>query len=96
MNRRANAAFLRNNFAWWSWLRSQLDLLLPWRRQFQVALVGWGVGQKIGDNIFQPWQIQHLNVEMKAKLCCCHSEMLAETRDNAVTSGLWSVYNSKA
>jgi hypothetical protein len=56
---------------------------------------GVGVEQKIADNIFQPWQIQHLHVnsEMKDKWCCCCSEMGAETQDIAVMSGFWSVHN---
>jgi hypothetical protein len=32
----------------------------------------------------------HIEIEMKAKWCCCQGQMWAETRDNAVTSGLLS------
>ena len=58
---------------------------------------GWA-GQKIGYNIFQTRQIQHLHIEFRneSQMALLLQQNGAETRDNAVTSGLWSVYNSKA
>jgi hypothetical protein len=44
---------------------------------------------KIGNNIFQTGQIQHLHIEFRneRQWCCCRSEMGSEMREKAVTSG---------
>jgi hypothetical protein len=76
-------------FAQQPWLWSQLDL----QRHFQMAPRG-----AISNKIFQTGQIHicMLNSEIKAKWRCCRGIMGAETWDNAVTTGLWSVHNWKA
>ncbi len=56
---------------------------------------GWA-GQKIGNNIFQAGQIQHLHIEFGinvSQIALLLWRMVAEMLDNAVTSGLWSVHN---
>jgi hypothetical protein len=65
MNRRAKSAYLRNDFAQWPWFQSQLDLPQLRRQQFQVSPVRGGPGKKIGNNIFQTGQIQHLHIEFR-------------------------------
>jgi hypothetical protein len=91
MNRQANAAFLRNDFARRPWFR-KVNCICRCRSGDSSGWLWWGggAGQKIGNDIFHPWQIQHLHVEFRdeSQWRCCCGKMGAATGDNAITSGL--------
>ncbi len=101
MNRRANDAFQRNDFAQLPWLQNQLGNHLdpPSRgggsfRWLQEGGRGWA-GQKISNNIFQTGQLQHLYIEFRNE-----SQMALLPRGNGGRNtrqcsheGLWSVHN---
>jgi hypothetical protein len=58
---------------------------------------GGGQDKKSATTFFKPGRYKSctLNSEMNAKWRCCLGEIGVETRERAVTRGLWSVHNWK-